>query len=255
MCEVLEISTSTYYKYRNTIDNDYSDYKIIKYVFDQNKKVYGYRRVTAYLRQEYGWIINSKKVARIMRKYGIEAEFHKKLKVNYKRREIEESVREDLLKRNFNQRGWVTDITYLQLVRNGRKAYLSTILDLETRDWVAYQISYQNDNQLVMETLKEAIKQRKDLNGLVLHSDQGFQYLSTEYKIVCESNGINISHSRKGNPLDNAVIESFHSILKKETLYNNSITTLEQYIQLVHDWMFFYNSTRIRLQKKVDSFF
>jgi len=250
MCEVLEISTSTYYKYRNTIDRDYNDYRIIKKAFDENKKVYGYRRITTYLREEYGWIINSKKVARIMRKYGIEATFHKRIKVNHQKRYIEEQAREDLLKRNFNQPGWVTDITYLHLVRNGRKAYLSTILDLETRDWVAYKISYQNDNQLVIETLKEAITKIKDLNGLVLHSDQGFQYLSTEYKIICESNGINISHSRKGNPLDNAVIESFHSILKKETLYNNSITTLEQYIQLVHDWMIFYNTNRIRLQKK-----
>lgn len=250
MCEVLEISTRTYYKYRNTIDRDYTDYQIIKKVFDENKKVYGYRRIASYLRQEYGWVINTKKVARIMRKYGLEAAFHTKIKVNYQRRYQEEVAREDLLKRNFKQQGWVTDITYLQLVRNGKKAYLSTILDLETRDWVAYKISYQNDNQLVMNTLREALNQRKDLNGLVLHSDQGFQYLSTEYKIICESNGITISHSRKGSPLDNAVIESFHSILKKETLYNNSITTLEKYIELVHNWMIFYNTNRIRLQKK-----
>jgi len=98
--------------------------------------------------------------------------------------------------------------------------------------------------------LNEAISITKDLNGLVLHSDQGFQYLSTEYKIVCESNGIVISHSRKGNPLDNAVIESFHSILKKETLYNNDITSLEEYIQLVHEWLIFYNTTRRRKTKK-----
>ena len=98
----------------------------------------------------------------------------------------------------------------------------------------------------------EAIEnsKEKDLNGLVLHSDQGFQYLSTEYKVICESNGIIISHSRKGNPLDNAVIESFHSILKKETLYNNHITSLDEYIHLVHEWMFYYNTYRPRLQKK-----
>lgn len=250
MCEVLEISPSTYYKYRNTIDRDYDDYLIIKKAFDDNNKVYGYRRITTYLREEYGWIINSKKVARIMRKYGIRAKYDKYSKPNYTKQYLEENIREDLLKRNFNQKGWVTDITYLQLIRNGKKAYLSTIIDLETRDWIAYKISRKNDNKLVIDTLKEAIGKTKDLNGLVLHSDQGSQYLSTEYKIICESNGINISHSRKGNPLDNAVIESFHSILKKETLYNNSITTLDEYIQLIHDWMIFYNTKRIRLQKK-----
>lgn len=254
MCEVLDISTSTYYKYRNTIDRDYDDYLVIKKVFEDNKKVYGYRRIAIYLREEYGWIINTKKVARIMRKYNIQARYDKYSKPNYNRKYVTENSREDLLKRNFKQRGWVTDITYLQLVRNGKKAYLSTIIDLETRNWIAYKISNRNDIELVIDTLKEAIGKTKDLNGLVLHSDQGLQYLSTEYKIVCESNGINISHSRKGNPLDNAVIESFHSILKKETLYNNSIITLDEYIQLVHDWMIFYNTKRIRLQKKVDLF-
>lgn len=163
---------------------------------------------------------------------------------------MEENAREDLLKRNFKQRGWVTDITFLHLVINGRKAYLSTIIDLETRDWISYKISYRNDNKLVVDTLNEAISKTKDLSGIVLHSDQSFQYLSTEYKVICESKGIIISHSRKGNPLDNAVIESFHSILKKETLYNNSITSLEEYIQLVHDWMIFYNTNRRRNQKK-----
>jgi len=250
MCEVLEISTSTYYKYRNTIDPDYSDYQLIKEVFDENKKVYGYRRITDELRDDYGLIINHKKVSRIMNKYGVQAEYYKKLKINYPKRYFEEHVREDLLKRNFKQRGWVTDITYLHLERNGKRAYLSTIIDLETRDWIAYKISKYNDNKLVMDTLKEAISKTKDLNGLVLHSDQGFQYLSTEYKIVCESKGIVRSMSRKGTPLDNAVIESFHSILKKETLYNNSITNLKDYIQLVHDWMFFYNTKRRRLNKK-----
>ena len=250
MCEVLEISTSTYYKYRNTRDPDYSDYIVIKEIFDENKKTYGYRRVHQELTEEYGLVINHKKVARIMKKFGIVARYIKNLKPNYSQKFVEENAREDQLKRNFNQRGWVTDITYLQLVKNGRRAYLSTIMDLETRDWVAYRISRKNDNELVTNTLKEAISKIKDLNGLVLHSDQGYQYLSTEYKIICESNGIVISHSRKGNPLDNAVIESFHSILKKETLYNNSIMTLEEYIQLVNDWMIFYNTKRRRLNKK-----
>ncbi|QWB96649.1 DDE-type integrase/transposase/recombinase [Mycoplasmatota bacterium] len=148
-------------------------------------------------------------------------------------------------------------MTYLTLKRNGKRAYLSTILDLETRDWVAYKIGHRNDNELVMDTLREAIKmsKEKDLNGLVLHSDQGFQYLSTEYKVICESNGIIISHSRKGNPLDNAVIESFHSILKKETLYNNDITSLKDYVQLVHEWMIYYNTYRPKSQKSRIAFF
>ncbi|XMB73254.1 IS3 family transposase [Mycoplasmatota bacterium WC30] len=246
MCEVLEISTSTYYKYKDTQDTDYQDYLIIKKVFNQHKKTYGYRRITDELQEEYGWIINHKKVLRIMHKYGIMAKYIKDMKPNFHKKLAEEQSQTDQLKRDFNQRGWVTDITYLILKRNGKRSYLSTILDLETRNWIAYKIGSRNDIPLVMDTLNEAITKTKDLNGLVLHSDQGFQYLSTEYKIVCESNGIVVSHSRKANPLDNAVIESFHSILKKETLYNNDITSLDEYIRLVHEWMIFYNTIRRR---------
>lgn len=250
MCEVLEISTSNYYKYKGTVDPDYQDYLLIKKVFEENKESYGYRRITDELREEYGWDVNHKKVQRIMNKYDVVAKYIKDLKPNYNKRRAEELAQPDQLKRNFQQKAWVTDITYLTLKRNGPRAYLSTILDLETRDWIAYQISYRNDIPLVMDTLNQAISQTKDLIGLVLHSDQGFQYLSTEYKMVCESNGIMLSHSRKHNPLDNAVIESFHSILKKETLYNHDITSLENYVLLVHEWLIFYNTNRRRNRKK-----
>lgn len=248
LLEVLEISRSSYYKYRNKIDKDYSDYILIKEVFDNNKKVYGYRRISDALLEQYGLIMNRKKTARIMRKYGIKAEYLKRNKQCGQRKYVEENRREDLLQRHFKQKGWVTDITYL--IWGNKRAYLSTILDLETRDIVSYKINKYNNNKVVMDTLKEAISKTKDLNGLILHSDQGYQYLSTEYKIVCESNGILISMSRKGTPLDNAVIESFHSILKKETLYNNNIKNFEEYIQLVIDWLYFYNTTRIRQTKK-----
>lgn len=250
MCEVLEISESNYYKYRTAIDPDYQDYLVIKKIFEKNKKSYGYRRITDELREEYGWVVNHKKVLRIMNKYNIVAKYIKDIKPNYNKLRAQEQAQSDHLQRNFQQKAWVTDITYLTLQRNGKRAYLSTILDLETRDWISYKISYRNDLPLVISTLNQAILQTKDLNGLVLHSDQGCQYLSTEYRMICESNGIIISHSRKGNPLDNAVIESFHSILKKETLYNHDITSLEEYILLVHEWMIFYNTLRRRNRKK-----
>lgn len=249
MCEVLEISTSTYYKYRNTIDPDYSDYVIIKQVFEENFRSYGYRRITDELRDGLGMVINHKRVARIMRKFGVVAQYIKNLVPNYTKKRHEEEVRDNLLQRDFNQPGWVTDISTLQIIRNGRKAFLSVILDLETRDWVAYRIYNHQRNELVIDTLNEAIHKTKDPNGLVLHSDRGSQYLSTEYKIICESHGIIVSHSRAHNPKDNAVIESFFSSLKKETLYNYNITTLEEYIQLVHDWMIFYNTKRRRNKK------
>ena len=101
-----------------------------------------------------------------------------------------------------------------------------------------------------MDTLNEAIKKEKDVQGLIIHSDQGFQYTSYEYKAVCESNGIQISMSRKGTPIDDSPIESWHSLLKKETLYNNNITSLQEYIQLVEEWILFYNTTRLKSKVK-----
>ena len=123
-------------------------------------------------------------------------------------------------------------------------------MDLFDRKVVAYKISKSNNNQLVIDTLNEAISKRKDVQGLIIHSDQGFQYTSHEYKVVCESNGIQISMSRKGTPIDDSPIESWHALLKKETLYNNNITSLQEYIQLVEEWILFYNTTRLKSKVK-----
>ena len=251
MCAVLDISPKTYYKYRNTDDPDYTDYLMIKNIFDINKKCYGYRRITEELKNEYGVIINGKKVLRIMRKYNIQAEYIRKAKIKHKNKRIEDNVQPNILNRNFNtdslNKVWDTDVTYL--IFKSSRAYLSTIIDLYDRKVIAYKISKHNDNRLVMDTLNEAISKRKNVTGLILHSDQGFQYTSYEYKAICESNDITISMARKGTPIDDSPIESWHSLLKKETLYNNNITSLEEYIQLVEEWIEFYNTTRIKGKK------
>ena len=203
------------------------------------------------LKIKYGVTMNGKKALRIMKKYNLMAEYIRKSKKKNKNERIEDNVKPNLLKRNFNtdapNKVWDTDVTYL--VFKGSRAYLSTIIDLHNREVVAYKISKRNDNKLVMDTLNEAIAKRKDVSGLIIHSDQGFQYTSYEYKAICESNGITISMSRKGTPIDDSPIESWHSLLKKETLYNNNITSLEEYIQLVEEWIEFYNTTRIKGKK------
>ena len=91
---------------------------------------------------------------------------------------------------------------------------------------------------------------RKNVYGTIIHSDQGFQYTSYEYKAICESNGIQISMSRKGTPIDDSPMESWHGILKNETLYNNDIKNINEYQALVEDWIEFYNTTRIKIRKK-----
>ena len=197
-------------------------------------------------------MMNEKKVRRIMKKYNLMPVYYRKSKQKHKNQRIEENVKPNLVNRKFNvdnpNKIWTTDVTYL--IFKGARAYLSTILDLYNRKAVAYQISKHNDNKLVIDTLNKAITKRKDVQGVILHSDQGFQYTSYEYKAICESNGIQISMSRKGTPIDDSPMESWHSILKKETLYNNNITSLEEYIILVKKWIEFYNTKRIKNKKK-----
>ncbi len=247
MCEVLQISPKTYYKYRQMNDKDYNDYKLIRQIFNQNLKSYGYRRITACLQEKYGIHFNHKRVLRIMRKYGLQAEYIKTLQRSYVKLHYDKYVKPDLLQRQFNQPGWVTDVTYL--IYGNKRAFLSSIINLEDRKVIAYKISYRQDIKLVVDTLMMALQKTKNPNGIILHSDQGFAYFSHEYRSVCESNGILISMSRKGTPLDNAVVESFHSLLKKETLYNNHIKSLCNYIKIVHQWIKFYNTRRIKLKK------
>ena len=251
MCVALDISQRTYYKYRNCEDKDYYDYLLIKEIFDESKCTYGYRRITEGLKIKYGVIFNHKKVQRIMNKYNIKPQYTRKKKSpTYKR--IEANVKPNLIKRKFKvdkeNTIWTTDITYL--IFNGKRAYLSTILDLYDRKIVAYRISKYNDLNIVIDTLNEAIAKRKDVNGLIIHSDQGYQYTSFQYKAICESNGIQISMSRKGTPIDASPMESFHAILKKETLYNNDITNLAEYIALVEDWLEFYNTKRLKNKRR-----
>lgn len=211
--------------------------------------MYGYRRLKKAILQRTGWIINHKKLLRIMRKYGLEVKYKKVYKRNYAKKYIAENVKDNLLQGDFhanekNQK-WVTDITYIMY--GDQAAYLSTILDLHTRDIVSYVISRRNDVKLVKDTLEQAIKNEKDVHGVILHSDQGFQYTSYEYRAICEENGISISMSRKGTPSDNAPIESFHSSLKRETLYSYNIANLREYISLVENWLQKYNYERLRL--------
>ena len=200
------------------------------------------------LKIKYGVIFNHKKVARIMKKYNLKPEYIRRIRPNVNAKRIEDNVQPNLVKRQFKTKDfnqiWCTDITYL--IWGNKRAYLSTIIDLYDRHVVAYQISKNNNIKLVTDTLNEALEIEKDVYGLILHSDQGFQYTSHEYKVICASKGISISMSRKGTPIDDSPMESWHGILKKETLYNNNITSLEHYIQLVEEWIAFYNSTRLK---------
>ena len=147
-------------------------------------------------------------------------------------------------------RKWVTDISFIKTGQG--TLYLSVIKDLYDGFIVAFKTSQRNDNHLVIQTLRRA--QKEAANGLILHSDQGFQYASTAYRNLTQEYGIVPSMSRRGTPLDNAPVESFFSTLKAECIYRQKIQTFEQAGELISEYIQFYNYQRIQLKSKLTPF-
>lgn len=204
---------------------------------------YGYLRMTIALRKE-GFFVNHKKVYRLMRKLGIRSVIRKKRRFFGKQASV---VNPNRLNRQFHADvplyKLVTDITYIRV--GERFAYLSAIQDLFNNEIVAWRISEQNDLALVSETL-DVLSEHADLKGAILHSDQGYQYTSKPFNRKLKQLGMLGSHSRRGNCLDNACIESFFSHLKTEKIYLNKPETLAQAEKQIEEYISFYNQNRFQ---------
>ena len=196
---------------------------------------------------------NPKTVLRIMKKYGILAEIRRKRKWQNLGQQIHRY--KNLLNRQFfadkpNSK-WVTDISYIQ-TKEG-VLYLSVIRDLYDNSIVAYKTATQQTVNLVLDTIRLAMKKEKKrvAEELQLHSDQGFQYTSQAYFKLTQSYGITPSMSRKGNPYDNAMAENFFSILKTECIYRHKPRTISEAQNMVDDYIYFYNNERIQTKTGV----
>ena len=188
---------------------------------------YGYRRVTKQLQRE-GWIINHKKVARIMRERGWFCRPLKKKWIattdsNHKFH-IYPNLIKDLIVERLNQ-VWVVDITYIHLL--ACFIYLAVILDIYSRKVIGYAISRNIDTQLTLTALRMAINDRNPQPGCIHHSDRGVQYASEDYVNELKFYGFQISMSRKANPYDNAYAESFIKTLKSEEVQLWEYRTIE----------------------------
>ena len=157
-----------------------------------------------------------------------------------------------LLQRNFhadrpNQK-WVTDVTEFSLF--GQKLYLSPILDLCSSDLVSYTISDRPVLSMVTSMLDKAFEQIPDDTNLILHSDQGWHYQHKQYQQMLRNKGIRQSMSRKGNCLDNAVIENFFGLLKSELLYLQEFNSMGYFKQELIEYLDYYNNKRIKAKLK-----
>ncbi|WP_235821804.1 IS3 family transposase [Gottfriedia acidiceleris] len=260
LCKIAGVSKSGYYKWlkrqSNPSNKELEDQTIVLKIIKSQEDPdinwsYGYPRVKTWLKKTYGLKVNHKRLYRLMKKNGIQAKIRKK-KWRYFGRKEKCVVSENKLNREFSatrpNEKWVTDITCLQF--NRKKIYLSAILDLYNNEVVSYKISDRNDLKLVADTLKSAIKKR-DVKGLLLHSDQGFQYTSIRYNQLLSRYDIKGSMSRKGNCLDNACIESFFSQFKTECFYRYRFKTSKEVTAAIKKYMKFYNNKRF--QKKLSN--
>jgi transposase InsO family protein len=221
----------------------------IKLIYTENKQRVGYRRITLELKNR-GITINHKTVQRLMKQLGLFCRVRMK-KYNSYRGEVGKTA-PNILERNFeadkpNQK-WVTDITEFSLF--GQKLYLSPILDLCSRDIVSYAISKHPRFSLVTDMLEQAFQRIPDNSNLVLHSDQGWHYQMKPYQRMLAAKGIRQSMSRKGNCLDNAVMENFFGLLKTELLYLQDFESMEHFEQELINYLDYYNNRRIKIKLK-----
>lgn len=207
---------------------------------------YGYRRVREYLRRD-GLTVNGKRIRRVMREYGLFAEVKKAFKTTTTDSDhgyrIYPNLMRDRIVTGTNE-VWAADITYIRIATCF--AYLAVILDLYSRRVIGWALSKHIKKELCLEALKMAIEARKPKAGCIHHSDRGVQYASDDYVALLEAHEFCISMSRKGNPYDNACVESFMKTIKyDEVLLNDYETFTDVLERLPHFIEDVYNKRRL----------
>lgn len=245
----LKMARSSFYYYAKQcgIADKYLETKAaIQNLYHKHKGRLGYRRITLLLHQ-HGQIINHKTVLRLMQILKLKSIIRVKKYKSYKG--DQGKIAPNLLNRAFkaekpNQK-WATDVTEFNV--SGKKLYLSPVIDLYNQEIVSYELSESPSFKSVMAMLDKAFKKVNSPQSLLLHSDQGWQYQMKQYQHLLQEKGITQSMSRKGNCLDNAVVENFFGIVKSELFYLKKYDSIFQLKKEIKDYITYYNNDRIKL--------
>jgi len=221
----------------------------IRAIFHEHKGRYGYRRITDEMHNR-GYIINHKTVRKIMIGLGLKCQIRKVRYQSYKG-EIG-YVAPNIVCRDFyaeapNQK-WATDITQINI--KDVKIYVSPVIDMFNGEIIAHNISKNPNLEQVYDMLDKAFSKIEKVNGLILHSDQGWQYQHRGYRNRLEDHNVIQSMSRKGNCLDNAVIENFFGIMKSELLYAQKFESACDFTKALEEYIDYYNNKRIKRRLK-----
>jgi putative transposase len=252
LCEIAEIPRSSYYKWLNREPSirEQENHTLTEAMISLYEKVggiYGYRRLTLHLCREKQQQINHKRIRRLMQLQGIQSVIRRRKRKKYAP-STPQHVAENLLNREFSatkpNEKWVTDVTEFKY-GPGQKAYLSAVLDLYDNTIVSHVFGRSNNNSLVFQTVKKAIKAAPKSKPM-LHSDRGFQYTSFKFKKIMKKGKIVQSMSRVGRCIDNGPMESFWGTLKCEKYYLHTYHTFEELGKDIEAYIHFYNYERLQ---------
>ena len=250
------LARSTYYYQVKRLGGPDKDKELkaeIQSIYCEHKGNYGYRRMTLELRNR-GYIVNHKKVQRLMKILGLSARIRRKRKYSSYQGEVGKKA-DNLIQRQFEaskpMEKCYTDVTEFAIPASTQKLYLSPILDGFNSEIIAYNLSTSPNLEQVKAMLDQAFGE-EHYENTILHSDQGWQYQHDFYHHFLEDKGIKPSMSRKGNSPDNGMMESFFGILKSEMFYGyeNTFQSLNQLEQAIVDYIDYYNNKRIKVKLK-----
>ena len=256
LLKIIRLARSTYYYHLKQLDQTDKIQTIkaeIQAIFTEHKGNYGYRRITLALRNR-GFVVNHKKVQRLMKALGLSARIRRKRKYSSYQGEIGKKA-ENLIRRQFEaskpMEKCYTDVTEFAIPASSQKLYLSPVLDGFNSEIIAYNLSTSPNLAQVKMMLEQAFTE-KYYENTILHSDQGWQYQHDFYHHFLEDKGIQQSMSRKGNSPDNGMMESFFGILKSEMFYGYEKTfkSIEHLEQAIVDYINYYNNKRIKVKLK-----
>ena len=250
MCRWSAVSRSGFYQWRTRGPSE-TDVRrahvreAVIVTFDRFKKRYGAPRIHVEL-NEAGIGCSLNHIAKLMVQSGLKARNGKGFKYSPSNNTLSH-VSENLLKREFDadhpNEKWVSDITYIKVARG--HVYLAVVMDLFSRQIIGWAMDKTMTTELILDAFKMAVGKRKTEPGLILHSDRGVQYRSSDYQAHLLDSNIQSSMSRKGNCWDNAAMESFFARLKVESVHAESFNGLNDAYASVFEYIeLFYNTVR-----------
>ena len=245
-----KLARSTFYYHTKPKADKYKSIKEeIEKIFIENKRRYGYRRILLALQAE-GYVINHKTVLKLMNEMNIHGKQRMSKYKSYKG-EVGK-VAPNILNREFvalcPYEKLATDVTEFAIC--GEKVYLSPIMDLYNREILSYSISKSPNFAQTREMLNGLFEVLPNTAKPLLHSDQGWQYQMKEYQRELQEHNITQSMSRKGNCLDNSCMENFFGRLKVEMFIGETFTSVDEFIDKLHKYIYYYNNERISLKLK-----